>query len=143
MPNVTDVLIRSQVELPTAILCTFAPSLQPLFKHIFLQLRRLQRSKPTCHYYGGQQDSMHFLPRADATEYRPDQHDSINDLERPSATYELKVRVHNTPNARVVFMKLLDEEENQARSCAFSNHASSVQSYPTLPRYLAQSFTNG
>ncbi|KAF2707870.1 hypothetical protein K504DRAFT_504087 [Pleomassaria siparia CBS 279.74] len=47
------ILFFGQVEINTAIVCASAPSLQPLFRRIFGELSRFQRTHSPYYYYGG------------------------------------------------------------------------------------------
>lgn len=46
------ILFWDAVELNTAIICASAPSLQPLFRHVFGEFRSISRGRRSYYYYG-------------------------------------------------------------------------------------------
>ncbi|KAF2832610.1 hypothetical protein CC86DRAFT_401372 [Ophiobolus disseminans] len=137
------IILWSQVEINTAIICASLPSLQPLFKQVFHKLPSLRKSRAPYYYYGGGQNSMALSPGAGALRAHRVEHDSIMDLERPAPTYEPKKQMQEgCENNIVVLQHLANDEAVRDRVRAFSNHTSSVHSQPTSPTFPADIFTN-
>lgn len=122
------ILFWDQVEMNTAIICASAPSLQPLFRAVFGELSRFQRSR-TYYFYGEGQSTMtqRTIGRRGS---RPLEQDLP--LESPASTYrpqkhEISDDIHND----VIVVREMDEEEEiRNRVRAFTARPPSSHSQP-------------
>ncbi|KAH8723390.1 hypothetical protein GQ44DRAFT_620309 [Phaeosphaeriaceae sp. PMI808] len=78
------IILGSQIELNTAIICASLPSLQPYIVKVF---RKLRRKRQASYYYGGEPGPMVLSPAAEAARARCGIEDSIIALERPDPIY--------------------------------------------------------
>ncbi|OAL02125.1 hypothetical protein IQ06DRAFT_346719 [Phaeosphaeriaceae sp. SRC1lsM3a] len=129
------IIFWSQVELNTAIICSSAPSLQPLLKRAF---HRLSSSRDAYYYYGGGQNLPSPIPWPETTRLGHQRCDSISGLQHPPSVYDPKVRAETTVQSKPVVNDLTEEEKMiRARVRAFSSPSSSIYSMPISPAHPA------
>lgn len=136
------VLFWSQVELNTAIVSASAPSLQPLFRQIFGQLSRFQRTHNAYYYYGGQRTmtEIHDGQTRPTVNFVP-----LGGLITPDSVYLPAKRCTTSETENdLSLMREIDEEENICnRVRAFASQRSSGQSQepksPARPRDILTS----
>jgi hypothetical protein len=102
------VLFWSQIELNTAIICASAPSLQPLFRHIFGDLSRFQRTRNAYYYYGGQPT---MLEIQDGQIQPVLMRDPLSSFTSPEAAY-LPAKRCTTNDTETFHVRDFDEEED-------------------------------
>ena len=130
------VLFWSQVELNTAIVCASAPSLQPLFRRIFGELSRFQRTHNAQNYYGGHRTITEIYRGQ-----RPAAHCAapLSGITTPESTYlpTKRYETNDTMND-LVQVREIDEEEDIQSCVRDSSQRSSAQSQepksPAKPR---------
>lgn len=131
-------LLWSQVEVNTAIVCASAPSLQPLFKRVFGRLVSY-RTHSAYYFYGDGAGNTMVETYTEPRRTRPltPLSDSARDLESPPASYQPNKRsTAGTENELIVVQEVDEEERIRDRVRQFASQSSLGQ--PQSPRSPAR-----
>lgn len=127
------ILFWDAVELNTAIICASAPSLQPLFRRAFGELRSISRGRASYYYYGD--DGGTIMTQTTIGRRGSRRLDQELQLQRRPASREVQKRNHEEIRGDLVVVRESEEEEDvRSRMHNFAIRPISARSDMQVPK---------
>ncbi|KAF1972773.1 hypothetical protein BU23DRAFT_158273 [Bimuria novae-zelandiae CBS 107.79] len=137
------ILFWDAVELNTAIICASAPSLQPLFRRVFGELRSLSRGRSAYYYYGEDREGT-IMTQTTIGRRGSRRLEQDPPLQTQPTAGEIQERHRGEVGSDLVVVREMDEEEDiQSRAQTFEARPSSAHSDSQPPNSPAAQHHHG